>query len=139
MLEQDHKPRTSLCKAGILGHARQLIPNMKIVRQKAVQESKQEQVSRVAAVCTGSQTRGQMKWMKTGGRRGYSFGVLKIEVMPQLMLCNSRSLRQAPARKKWNSSLPWTGFWKDITSIYCSNLRYFTTSGKMDAKGTNAW
>lgn len=123
----------------ILGHARQLIPNMKIVRQKAVQESKQEQVSRVAAVCTGSQTRGQMKWMKTGGRRGYSFGVLKIEAMPQLMLCNSRSLRQAPARKKWNSSLPWTGFWKDITSIYCSNLRYFTTSGKMDAKGTNAW
>lgn len=69
----------------------------------------------------------------------YSFGALKIEAMPQLALCNSRSLKQAPARKKWNSSLPWTGFWKDITSIYCSNLRYFTTSGKMDAKGTNAW
>lgn len=50
------------------------------------------------------------------------------------MLCDSRSLKQALAWKTWNSSLPWTGFQKDITSIYCSNLRYFTTSGKMDAK-----
>lgn len=69
----------------------------------------------------------------------HSFSVLKIEAMPQLALCNSRSLKQAPTWKKWNSSLPWTGFQKDITSIYCSNLRYFTTSGKMDAKETNAW
>lgn len=109
------------------------------IHSAGAQESKQEQVSRVAAVCTGSQIRGQMKWMETGVEGEYSFGILKIEAMPQLALCNSRSLKQAPARKKWNSSLPWTGFWKDITSICCSNLRYFTTSGKMDAKGTNAW
>lgn len=153
---QGRHPRPCQNNCCILGHARQLIPNMKIVRQKAYQvisknvsgqrgsfrysfcRSARKQAG-ASVPCSSSVHRGQMKWMETGGRRGYSFGVLKIEAMPQLALCNSRSLRQAPARKKWNSSLPWTGFWKDITSIYCSNLRYFTTSGKMDAKGTNAW
>lgn len=89
----------------------------------------------------GIQIWGQTERERSGGCKVNTglLSTLETEVKSQFVLCNCRSLKQAPTWKKWNSSLLWTGFRRDIASTYCYSLRYFTTSGEMDAKEINTW